>query len=97
MHTQSTVNIDRDDLASAVRRGGIQASNFRRAAAEWANNNESNWTVNYTNNTLGKQYDFLFEDIGNFIKTTFEKKKKTEHTIRCKELTSRRIQLLEIR
>ena len=71
LHKQNVVNINRDDLASAVKRGGTQASDFRRTVAKWANQNESNWTNDYSNNTLGKQYEFLLEGIGNSIKTTF--------------------------
>ena len=92
---QNAVNIDRDNLASSVERGGTQASTFGRLVAEWANTNLSNWTDNYMNNTLGKQYELLIDGVGNATKNTFEK--ETENATLSKELTSRRLQLLKIR
>ena len=79
LHKQNVVNINRGDLASAAKRGGIQASNFRRSDAEWANNNESNWTDYYTNNTFDKQYEILPDGIVSAIKNTFEKENRKHH------------------
>ena len=70
-----TAIFDRDDLANAIKRGGTQATDFRRNAAAWAHQNVSNWTNDNSNTTLGKQYEFLFVGICNSIKKNFHKKR----------------------